>query len=91
MISSLFLVNIYTDSKAGKNTRGQHKVTNLATTPRGNFLLGGIFFVLKNCFLVAGKITDTYLLADNLHDGRLIWDVSSYICLREYVLFVLTF
>ena len=42
-------------------------------------------------FWVAGKITDTYLIADNRHDWKTIWTYPAIFAFGVLVLFVLLF
>jgi nucleoside transporter len=73
---------IYTDSKAGKKYKSAAQgLITLATYGVG-MLIG---------FWIAGKITDTYLLADNLHDWKTIWTYPAIFALGVSVLFVLLF
>jgi nucleoside transporter len=73
---------IYTDSKAGE----QHKsaaqgLITLATYGVG-MLIG---------FAVAGKITDTYKLADGSFDYKMIWLIPSGIAFVVFAIFALLF
>ena len=73
---------IYTDSKAGeKYPSAAPGLITLATYGVG-MLIG---------FWVAGKITDTYLIADNRHDWKTIWTYPAIFAFGVLVLFVLLF
>lgn len=73
---------IYTDSKAGvKYKSAAQGLITLATYGVG-MLIG---------FWIAGKITDTYLVAENLHDWKTIWTYPAIFALGVSVLFVLLF
>ena len=73
---------IYTDSKAGEKYKSAAQgLITLATYGVG-MLIG---------FWIAGKITDTYLIAENLHDWKTIWTYPAIFALGVLVLFVLLF
>tara|TARA_R110000868_G_scaffold82956_7_gene234052 strand:- start:35548 stop:36777 length:1230 start_codon:yes stop_codon:yes gene_type:complete len=73
---------IYTDSKAGEKYKSAAQgLITLATYGVG-MLIG---------FWVAGKITDTYLIADNRHDWKTIWTYPAIFAFGVLVLFVLLF
>ena len=64
---------IYTDSKAGEKYKSAAQgLITLATYGIG-MLIG---------FWVAGKITNVYVIQDNLHDWKTVWFISCVICLR---------
>tara|TARA_R110000868_G_scaffold67413_9_gene200161 strand:+ start:1689 stop:2882 length:1194 start_codon:yes stop_codon:yes gene_type:complete len=73
---------IYTDSKAGEKYKSAAQgLITLATYGVG-MLIG---------FWIAGKITDTYLIEENLHDWKTIWTYPAIFALGVLVLFVLLF
>ncbi len=73
---------IYTDSKAGEKYKSAAQgLITLATYGVG-MLIG---------FWIAGKITDTYLIEENLHDWKTIWTNPAIFALGVLVLFVLLF
>lgn len=73
---------IYTDSKAGEKYKSAAQgLITLATYGVG-MLIG---------FWIAGKITDTYLIAENLHDWKTIWTYPAIFALGVLILFVLLF
>jgi len=73
---------IYTDSKAGERYKSAAQgLITLATYGVG-MLIG---------FWVAGKITDTYLVAENVHDWKAIWTYPAIFAFGVLVLFVLLF
>ncbi len=73
---------IYTDSKAGEKFKSAAQgLITLATYGLG-MLIG---------FWVAGKITDTYLLAENSHDWTNIWTFPAIFALGVLLLFALLF
>lgn len=73
---------IYTDSKAGEKYKSAAQgLITLATYGLG-MLIG---------FWIAGEITDTYLIAENLHDWKTIWTYPAIFALGVLVLFVLLF
>lgn len=73
---------IYTNSKAGEahKSAAQGLIT-LATYGVG-MLIG---------FEIAGRITDSYKLADNLFDYKMIWLIPSGIALAVFILFSIFF
>ncbi|MBO0591497.1 nucleoside permease [Cellulophaga sp. E16_2] len=73
---------IYTDSKAGEKYKSAAQgLITLATYGIG-MLIG---------FWVAGKITDTYLVAENLHDWKTIWTYPAIFALGVLALFMVFF
>ncbi|MDP6921463.1 MAG: nucleoside permease [Lutibacter sp.] len=73
---------IYTDSKAGEKVKSAAQgLITLATYGLG-MLIG---------FWVAGKITDTYVMADNQHNWMDIWMIPAIFAAIVLVLFALLF
>ena len=73
---------IYTDSKAGERYKSAAQgLITLATYGVG-MLIG---------FWVAGKITDTYLVAENVHEWKTIWTYPAIFAFGVLVLFILLF
>ncbi|MEM8999008.1 MAG: nucleoside permease [Bacteroidota bacterium] len=73
---------IYTDSKAGEKYKSAAQgLITLATYGLG-MLIG---------FWVAGKISDAYLVSENLHDWKAIWIFPSIFALGVLIIFVLLF
>ncbi len=73
---------IYTDTKAGERYKSAAQgLITLATYGVG-MLVG---------FEVAGKITDTYLVAENAHDWASIWTFPAFFALGVLLLFALLF
>ena len=73
---------IYTDTKAGERYKSAAQgLITLATYGVG-MLVG---------FEVAGKITDTYLVAENAHDWTSIWTFPAFFALGVLLLFALLF
>ena len=73
---------IYTDSKAGEKFK---------SAAQGLITLATYGFGMLIGFWVAGKITDTYLLAENSHDWIKIWSFPAIFALGVSVLFALFF
>ncbi|MGW9684786.1 nucleoside permease [Flagellimonas sp. 2504JD1-5] len=73
---------IYTDSKAGEKYKSAAQgLITLATYGIG-MLMG---------FWIAGKITDTYLIAENTHDWGSVWIIPAIFALVVFLLFALFF
>ncbi|SHG76647.1 nucleoside permease [Flagellimonas flava] len=73
---------IYTDSKAGEKYKSAAQgLITLATYGVG-MLIG---------FWIAGKITDMYLVAENVHDWENVWIIPSLFAFVVLVLFALFF
>ena len=73
---------IYTDTKAGdKYKSAAQGLITLATYGVG-MLIG---------FWIAGKITDTYLVSENIHDWKTIWLYPSGFALLVFAIFAITF
>ena len=73
---------IYTDTKAGERYKSAAQgLITLATYGVG-MLVG---------FEVAGKITDTYLVAENAHEWASIWTFPAFFALGVLLLFALLF
>ena len=73
---------IYTDSKAGERYKSSAQgLITLATYGVG-MLVG---------FWVAGKITDHYLISDNVHDWQNIWTAPAIFAAGVMLLFALAF
>lgn len=73
---------IYTDTKAGEKYKSAAQgLITLATYGVG-MLIG---------FWIAGKITDTYLMAANLHDWTTIWLYPAGFALLVFAIFAMTF
>jgi len=73
---------IYTDSKAGEKVKSAAQgMITLATYGVG-MLIG---------FWIAGKIADSYLVADGTHDWQTIWLYPSAFALGVLLLFTVLF
>ena len=73
---------IYTDSKAGEHIKSAAQgLITLATYGLG-MLIG---------FSVAGKITDTNLISDGLHDWTAIWTWPAFFAIGVMILFLIFF
>ena len=73
---------IYTDTKAGEKYKSAAQgLITLATYGIG-MLIG---------FWVAGKITDTYLVSENVHNWQDIWTFPAFFALGVLILFALFF
>ncbi len=73
---------IYTDSKAGEKFK---------SAAQGLITLATYGFGMLVGFWVAGKISDTYLLADNLHDWSSIWLFPAGFAFAVLVIFIAFF
>ena len=82
MISFFVSGQIYTDNKAGEKYKSAAQgMITLATYGIG-MLIG---------FWTAGKITDTYLLADGVHEWETIWLYPAGFAMLVLLLFALFF